>query len=81
MTYRKPRRTDKTPVGFDEIPEWVGTFTVPDDFDVEYATSAELRAAYQEWERMVKEWRATHETPGVAEAIAMPDEPWDPSLI
>ena len=48
MTYRKPRRTDKTPVGFDEIPEWVGTFTVPDDFDLEYATSAELRAAYQE---------------------------------
>lgn len=71
----------KTLVWFDEIPDWVYTFTVPDDLDLEYATSAELRSAYQEWERRVKEWRATHETPGVAEAIAMPDGPWDVSVI
>jgi hypothetical protein len=81
MTYRKPRQTDKTLVGFDEIPDWVNGFHVDDDFPLDDATPEELRAAYADWQAKVREWRATHETPGVAEAIAVPDEPWDPSLV
>jgi hypothetical protein len=40
-------------VGFDEIPDWVYTFSVPDDFDRDNATSAETRAEYQAWEKLV----------------------------
>ena len=36
---------DKTLVGFDEIPDWVYTFSVPDDFDRDNASSEEIRAA------------------------------------
>ena len=45
MTRRVPRPAPgKTLVGFDEIPDWVDTFSVPDDFDLDNATSAEIRA-------------------------------------
>jgi hypothetical protein len=73
----------KTLVGFDEIPDWVYTFTVPDDFDLDNATSAEIRAAYQDWEKRGREWKATHETPSTAELIAdeqmMADAPFNPN--
>jgi hypothetical protein len=46
------------------------------------ASSEEIRAAYQHWERRVREWRATHETPSTAELIAdeqmMADVPFNP---
>jgi hypothetical protein len=83
VTRRVPRPAPgKTLVGFDEIPDWVGTFSVPDDFDRDTASSEEIRAAYQDWERRVREWRATHETPSTAELIAdeqmMADVPFNP---
>jgi hypothetical protein len=34
-----------------------------------------------DWQAKVKAWHDTHETPGVGAASAVPDEPWDASLI
>jgi hypothetical protein len=73
----------RTLVGFDEIPDWGYTFSVPDDFDLDNATPAELRAAYLAWQARVQEWRDTHGTPRTAELlddpVAMADQPWDPA--
>jgi hypothetical protein len=56
---------------------------VPDDFDLDNATSAEIRVAYQAWEKRVGEWKATHETPSTAELIVdermMADVPFNPN--
>jgi len=74
---------DKTLIGFDEVPDWVYTFSVPDDFDLHRATPAELRAAYLDWQAKVQQWRDTHETPSTAELIAdermMADAPFNPN--
>jgi hypothetical protein len=57
---------------------------VPDDFDRDNATSAEIRAEYQGWEKRVRERKATHETPSTAELIAdermMADAPFNPNV-
>jgi hypothetical protein len=84
VTRRVPRPPPgKTLVGFDGIPDWVYTFTVPDNFDLDNATSVEIRAEYQAWEKRVREWKATHETPSTAELIAdermMADAPFNPN--
>jgi hypothetical protein len=80
---RIPAPPGKTPVATADIPAWVYTFTVADDFDRDAASSEELRAAYQEWEAAVRDWRATHETPSVeellADPVAMADAPFDPA--
>jgi hypothetical protein len=75
-----PPPAGKTLIGFDEIPDWVYTFSVPDDFDLDHATPAGLRRAYVDWQAKVQEWRDTHETPSVAECVATADEPWDPEM-
>ena len=49
----------------------------------DYATPAELRAAYLAWQVTVQEWRDTHGAPRTAEflddPVAMPDQAWDPA--
>ena len=73
----------KIPVATADIPAWRYTFSVPDDFDLDGASSEELRAAYEDWLKMCREWDRRHETPTMqellADPVAMADAPFNPN--
>jgi hypothetical protein len=69
-------------IAADTVPVEIGSFHVPDSFDVASAGNDEIRAAYAAWERRCRDWYASHELRPVAELLAddaaMADVPFNP---